>query len=279
MLSYRHLFHAGNHADVLKHCVLCAVLDYFNRKDSPYWYIDTHAGAGRYDLRTTQAMQNAEYQSGVMRLWGRQGLPPGLAILMAQVRGFNPRGELRFYPGSPLLAQAMLRDADRLHLFELHPADAAALHKLLSPSGRRARVRHEDGFAGLRSLLPPPPRRAVVLIDPPYEIKADYRTVQYTLDDALRRFAQGCYLVWYPLLGGRGRIVLGERLEAAGYPAWLRVELQVADSRSPGMHGSGLFVVNPPWTLAGTLDELLPTLCELLAVDSAATTRLTHRVP
>lgn len=270
MLSYRHAFHAGNHADVLKHLVLSEVLHYFNEKDSPYWYIDTHAGAGMYELGRGPAGVNAEFEQGIGRLWGRADLAPALARYLELVRGCNQGQRLRRYPGSPVLADAVLRPADRMRLFELHPAELSALGSRFRAAGRRVQVRGEDGFDGLASMLPPPTRRAVVLIDPPYEVKRDYRRVEEALAGAIRRFATGSYLVWYPRLARAEAQTLRERLRRLPLESWLQVELQVRAPARGGMFGSGVFVVNPPWVLPQRLAEALPTLRDLLAQDQGA---------
>lgn len=281
MLSYRHAFHAGNHADVLKHFVLFEVLRYFNQKDKPYGYIDTHAGAGRYDLQTKAASQNREYAQGIGRLWEATGLPRPLAEFVDVLRGLNRGPELRVYPGSPLLAHALMRAGDRLQLFEMHPADLGALRARFKAAGRQVQVRGEDGFAGLLGVLPPLTRRAIVLIDPPYEVKTDYRRVEEVLKGALKRFAQGTYLVWYPLLRRPGAQVLRERLRRLGVGAWLQVELQV--QRTPpggaGMYGSGMFVINPPWNLPEHLAAVMPTLRDTLALDAGAAFTLDQHIP
>lgn len=279
MLSYRHAFHAGNHADVLKHYVLFEILSYYGQKDKPYWYIDTHAGAGQYDLEGSQAAQNAEYLEGVGRLWEQSQLPPALVAFLAALRAFNSGPDLRIYPGSPLLAGSLVRDEDRMLLFEMHPADLRALQARFKASGRQVKVRGEDGFAGLVGILPPPTRRAVVLIDPPYEVKADYRRVEEVLNGALKRFAQGTYVLWYPLLRRNEVQVMRERFRRLGAPAWLQVELQVRQPTGSGMYGSGVYVINPPWTLPQQLESILPTLRDCLAVDAGARFSLESHIP
>lgn len=272
MLSYRHVFHAGNHADVLKHTVLLAVLDYFNQKDKPYWVIDTHAGAGGYRFDGGRAKTHAEYAEGIGRLWERTDLPPLLAAYVAAVRADNPDGQLRRYPGSPLLTLRKLRPADRLRLFELHPADvkllADAVLAVAPDAQKRVAIRQEDGFEGLKALLPPPPRRGLVIIDPAYEDKRDYGRVVAALKDGLTRFATGTFLIWYPLLQRNESLQLAGRLKKAA-PDWLNVTLTVkAPSKDGiGMHGSGMFVVNPPWTLAAALRDTLPWLVDTLAIE------------
>ena len=169
MLSYRHAFHAGNHADVLKHFVLVQLLEYFNQKDKPYWYIDTHAGAGCYSLDETFARKNAEFEEGVGRLLGRKDVPKELKSYLKLVRDLNPSGKLHLYPGSPCCAEPLLRADDKMRLFELHPADNRILNKTFADAGNKVMVLDQDGFTGINAFLPPQPRRALVLIDPPYE--------------------------------------------------------------------------------------------------------------
>jgi 23S rRNA (adenine2030-N6)-methyltransferase len=281
LLSYRHAFHAGNHADVLKHFVLMQVLQYFAGKDKPFWYVDTHAGAGIYALDTGYAAQNAEYASGIGRLWERADLPPPLAEYVALVHTFNAGGKLRFYPGSPACARPLLNAEDRMRLFELHTSDVPLLWKTFKKDARRVIIEPIDGFAGLKALLPPPPRRAVVLIDPSYEQKQDYTRVIDALTDGLQRFATGTYILWYPLLQRPEPKRLQEKLAKLGLKSWLSTTLTV---QAPalggyGMQGSGLFIVNPPWTLPGILQETLPYLARTLGQDAAATYTLEHVIP
>ncbi|EOC56560.1 hypothetical protein NM3164_1036 [Neisseria meningitidis NM3164] len=195
MLSYRHAFHAGNHADMLKHFTLFLVLQYFNRKDKPYWYIDTHGGAGVYNLEGSEAQKVGEYRQGIALLRQAKNLPTELNGFIAHIQKILPSPEL--YCGSPWLAQSLTRVGDKLRLFELHPTDFVHLQNNMGEAGlgKRGQVLREDGYKGLISLLPPPPRRATVLIDPPYEEKQDYRRVTETLKAALKRFESGCYLI------------------------------------------------------------------------------------
>jgi len=272
MLSYRHVFHAGNHADVLKHTVLLAVLDYFNQKDKPYWVIDTHAGAGGYRFDAGRSKDHAEFADGIGRLWERKDLPPLFADYVDAVRSDNPDGQLRRYPGSPLLALRLLRAQDRLRLFELHPADVRllgdAVASCVADAQKRVAIRQEDGFDGLKALLPPPPRRGVVVIDPAYEDKRDYARVIAAVKDGLTRFATGTYLIWYPLVQRNESMLLAGRLKKLA-PDWLNVTLTVKPpgDNGLGMHGSGMFVINPPWKLAAALRATLPWLVETLAQD------------
>ncbi len=271
MLSYRHSFHAGNHADVLKHFVLVQVLRYFNQKDKPYWYIDTHAGAGCFQLDSTHAQKTAEFETGISRLWSQAGLPPALADYLDQVKAANSGDRLRHYPGSPMIALQLLRPDDRLRLFELHSTDYKLLCNNLHDAGRRAAIKQSDGFLDLKSVLPPQPRRGLTLIDPSYEDKRDYVRVVAALKEAQSRFPTGTTIIWYPLLQRGDTRQMPEKLKKAA-PDWLNVALSVKAPAEDGfgMHGSGLFIVNPPWTLADTLRDTLPALTALLAQDDKA---------
>ncbi len=272
MLSYRHAFHAGNHADLLKHFVLVQLLRYFNQKDKPYWFIDTHAGAGCYKLDSTYAKKNVEYETGIARLWSRHDLPPVVADYVDQVRALNDGGKLQRYPGSPLLALNLMRDADRLRLFELHSTDAQLLERQFADAGKRVAIRHADGFAEIKSVLPPPPRRGLVLIDPSYEDKRDYVRLIAALKEGISRFPTGTYLIWYPLLQRGDTRQLPEKLKRLPVKSWLQVNLTVHTPSEDGygMHGSGLIVLNPPWTLLGTLQKVMPWLTLALAQDEGA---------
>jgi 23S rRNA (adenine2030-N6)-methyltransferase len=295
MLSYRHAFHAGNHADVLKHFVLIQLLDYLNQKDTAYTYIDTHSGAGVYALDGNYASKNAEYDTGIGPLWDRTDLPPALAQYVDLVKSLNPSGKMRYYPGSPYCADRVLREQDRLRLFELHPADSKLLadnfRKLeehaaqqgIRPSarGRRVLIERGDGFAGIKRLLPPPSRRGIVLIDPPYEDKQDYRKVRDMLDDALGRFSTGTYAVWYPVLQRMESRQFADKLKRLQCKEWLHVTLTISTPGPDGfgLHSSGMFVLNPPYTLEPVLREVMPYLVQALGKDGGATFRIEKGVP
>lgn len=282
MLSYRHAFHAGNHADVLKHFLLVEVLRYYARKDKPWWYIETHAGAGCYALESAEAAKTGEYEDGIGRLWSRTDVPEELTPYLDAVRQFNPHGGLNFYPGSPALAMTQLREQDRMRLFELHPTDFELLAQTFSRDADRVVLRKTDGLACLRGLLPPPTRRAVVLIDPSYEVKQDYRQVVQVLGDAARRFAEGTYILWYPLLARPEARALPQQLRELDVESWLDVRLvvrQPARAGVPGMFGSGLFIVNPPWILPELLEKVMPWLVSALGADEAAGFDLEHSIP
>lgn len=286
MLSYRHAFHAGNHADVLKHFVLMQVLEYATQKTTPFWYIDTHAGAGKYALDKSYALQNAEFAEGISLLWQDRYLPPALASYLALVKKLNADGQLRHYPGSPACALEVLRNNDGLRLFELHPNDFKLLKQTVRDAGllavsRKVLIENKDGFAGIKALLPPPSRRAIVLIDPPYEDKHDYQRVVDCLKDSLQRFATGTYMIWYPLLQRPEPEAMLNKLKKLPIRNWLNIRLEVQQPALGGfgMHGSGLFIVNPPWTLPQTLSETMPYLVRTLGQDDSAQFVLEIRDP
>ncbi len=271
MLAYRHGFHAGNHADVLKHTVLVAVLRHMAAKEKGYRIVDTHAGAGGYALEGRQAQKKHEYDGGIGRLWEATGVPPVVADYVDLVRRFNGEGgALKQYPGSPALAQMLLRPQDQLRLYELHPTD----HKILASflGGQPGcEVHGADGFDALKSQLPPPTRRGVVLIDPPYELKTDYVRTLAALREALAKFPDAVVVVWLPQLALVESRQLPQRLkasaDAAAKKGWLLARLTVAeaDARGFGMLGSSVFVANPPHTLAAQLKTALPWLAKTLA--------------
>ena len=279
MLSYRHGFHAGNHADVLKHVALVALLRILTRKDKPLVVIDTHAGAGLYSLEQGFAVKIAEFRDGIARIWERNDLPAPVADYLDQVRAVNSDGVLRQYPGSPRIALGVLRPQDRLRLFELHSTEGPILAQQFAKDARRVTVTTGDGFAGLKAVLPPPSRRGLVLIDPSYELASDYRAVVDALRDGMKRFATGTYAVWYPLLQRRESIELPDKLRKATSVDWLDVALQVKAPlpEGRGLHGSGLFVVNPPWTFSEQMRGVMPWLTRALAQDATAGFRLDAR--
>jgi 23S rRNA (adenine2030-N6)-methyltransferase len=278
MLAYRHAFHAGNHADVLKHTVLTALLRYMNGKDKPYRVIDTHAGAGGYSLEGRYAQKKGEFEQGIGRLWERDDLPEPVADYLARVREFNPQGPLEQYPGSPAFAQMLLRPKDQLRLFELHPTDYRILESYLG-TVKGAEVAHADGFNSLKGQLPPSTRRALTLIDPSYEGNGDYARVVAALREALQRFAEGVYMVWYPQVQKIEAAQLPRRLEALAPHGWLhaRLTVQRPDSLGFGLAGSGVFILNPPYTLHDQLATVLPYLVEVLGQYDGANYLLEQR--
>ncbi len=265
MLAYRHAFHAGNHADVLKHIVFTRVLRYMNQKDKPYRLVDTHAGAGGYSLEGQYAQKKGEYVEGIGRLWDRDDLPELAADYVELVRRFNPDGRLGQYPGSPAFAQMLLRPGDQLRLFERHPTDHRILASFLGET-KGVEVRDSDGFDGLKGQVPPSSRRAAVLMDPSYEGTADYGRVITSLRDAIGRFAEGVYMVWYPQVSKLEAAQLPRRLETLAPKGWLHVRLtvQLPDAQGFGLAGSGMFIMNPPYTLHDELVALMPYLVDVL---------------
>lgn len=302
MFSYRHAFHAGNHADVLKHLTLLATLRHLMRKDAPLLLVDTHAGAGIYRLDGEAAQTSGEAEAGIARLQALRepdSKPKSTSAPASQaqqainsevvtdyltlIAGFNrdAHGSWRVYPGSPLLMHALMTEPerapvhDRLKLFEMHPTDAQALQAHIEQlqAGRQVTMARQDGFEGLKALLPPPPaaggsRRALVLIDPSYEIKVDYAKVAAAVQDSLRRFATGVYLVWYPIIPRPEAHGLPRRLKTLAQQAgraWLHATLNVGTAPSgAGLSASGMFVINPPHTLKAALDAALPEVLQAL---------------
>lgn len=288
MLSYRHAYHAGNFADVLKHVVLVEILQHLVKKDSAFDYIDTHAGAGLYFLNqapvgpgrgvTAQGARPGEHRDGIARLAAAEW--PELARYFDILQRVNADGSLYRYPGSPLIALHFLRRQDRAWLFELHSRDVALLERHIAQNplfrtyrtgGLRARVLHEDGFKGLLALLPPISRRGLILIDPSYEIKTDYARVFDTLAAAWKKFSTGIYALWYPVVE-RGRIdSLEKKFRTSGIGNIQRFELAVAaDAPGYGMTAAGMIVVNPPWTLMAKMSLLLPRLVDALGQQPGA---------
>jgi 23S rRNA (adenine2030-N6)-methyltransferase len=284
MLSYRHGYHAGNHADVLKHTVLLALLDHLALKDKAFWVVDTHAGAGFYRLDHTFAQKTGEWREGVGRIFDAQDAPPAVADYLALVRAANgtevdarATGAPSVYPGSPWILRQRLRPDDRLRVFELHTSDAPALIDILR-GDRQVKVTAGDGYAGLKASWPPAPRRGLALIDPSYEVKDEYDQVVDAVADALKRFPTGIVAVWYPRLVRRESEMLPGRLTRLSPDNWLHVALDVRARAEQGMHGSGMVVLNPPWTLPDTLKPCVPWLRSRLALDADATNALDWRI-
>lgn len=276
LFSYRHGFHAGNHADVLKHVVLVQMLSYLTVKETPLWFVDTHAGAGIYSFESAFAQKNGEFKNGVGRVWEKRGdqsgLPPALGEYLQQVNKLNSDGVLRHYPGSPQIANQMLREQDRLQLFEMHSTESEVLQKQYANVKRRVSVLPTDGFAGLKAVLPPVSRRGLVLIDPSYEDKADYARVVDAMRDALQRFATGVYAVWYPQVQRPESKALPGQLRELASKSWLHATLKVKAPAQDGLglHGSGVFVFNPPWRLEESLRDVMLALVRLLGQDRKA---------
>jgi 23S rRNA (adenine2030-N6)-methyltransferase len=272
-MNYQHAFHAGNFADVHKHVVLTRMLVHLREKATAFRVIDSHAGAGRYDLAGARATRSGEWRYGIARLFtarAAEGAFSGavrtlLAPYLDSVAALNPSGTLRFYPGSPLIANALLRDDDRLIACELE-ADAAATLKLALRGERRAKVLAIDGWMAVNANIPPKERRGLVLIDPAYEESADFGRLAEAVAQAHRKWPTGLYLLWYPIKGRGAPDALARRLRRLNIPKILRCELSIGTPLAEGaLAGSGLIVVNPPFALERELRTLLPALARLIA--------------
>ncbi|MDO7083546.1 23S rRNA (adenine(2030)-N(6))-methyltransferase RlmJ [Pseudocolwellia sp. AS88] len=270
MLSYRHAFHAGNFADVLKHAVLTNVLEYMTRKDKGYTYIDSHSGAGMYQLTEEYAQKTGEYKQGIAKLINNDDIPEALEEYIALIQSFNQAEELKLYPGSPAVAKEFSRRQDSAHLFELHSTDINYLTEFCQ-RWSKSHVKQSDGYQGILSLLPPPSRRGVVLIDPPYELKEDYAKAVKTIISAYKKFATGTYILWYPVVKRELIDKMREQFIASDVKNVLQVEFCMQkDTDTYGMTGTGLYIVNPPWQLTQQLEAIMPYLKDKLG-DSQST--------
>ena len=268
MLSYRHAYHAGNSADVLKHWVIERILSYLTQKDKPCFYLDTHAGAGRYALAGDLANKTAEYRRGIDRIRGTSTAPAALLNYLRVVeQALGEQG--RVYPGSPWLASKLLRAHDRLALCELHPQDYPVLAGVFAKD-TRVQTFNEDGFTKSIALLPPKERRGLIVVDPSYEIKADYEGVVTHIQRLYKRFATGTYAVWYPVVDSLRVDKMISAFKRSALKNTQRYELQTCDAEVGGMYASGMVVVNPPWTLTSDLQSAMPWLVKQLGLDTSA---------
>lgn len=283
MLSYRHAFHAGNYADLLKHIIQVEVLLHLCKKDKPFDYFDTHAGAGLYGLKGKHAQKTGEFKDGIGKL--SESEYPELSDYFDSVLAVNSSSnnsdnlsELNYYPGSPMITEHFLRRKDRSWLFEIHPADLEKLQTNFADK-RHTRITNSDGFSGLLPLLPPVSKRGLILIDPPYEVKSDYDIAAKTLIKAHSRFATGTYALWYPVVDRERINALEKKLINSGIKNIQLFELgREADSREHGMTSAGMIVINPPWTLQTKLAQLLPKLSSTLGINGAGHYRCTTLV-
>ena len=267
MLSYRHSYHAGNHADVLKHIVLTLCINALKEKEKPFLYLDTHSGAGRYLLKSEHSEKTGEYLSGINLLWQQSNIPELLNTYLSVIKRYNPFSELKYYPGSPLIAKQLLRQQDKLNLTELHPTDYPLLRQEFSKD-KRAKVLREDGFAQLKSKLPHQFRRGIILIDPSYEIKDDYQIIPKALFEAYKRFATGVYLIWYPVVSRTQTQKMIDSIIQLGIRRISQFELAIKpDNNQKGMTASGMLVINPPWKLHEQMQTILPWLKNTLDVE------------
>jgi 23S rRNA (adenine2030-N6)-methyltransferase len=268
-MNYRHAYHAGNHADVLKHAVLLFCLDALKRKPAPFAVLDTHAGVGSYDLLADEALRSPEWQNGIARLWSQDDPSPLIARYVRAVRAANPDDALRLYPGSPALIAGELRDGDVLDACELHGDDFASLAKAMRKVAY-VRLHQRDGWEALKALLPPAQKRGLVLIDPPYEEPDELPRAAHAIGDALKRFSHGVYLWWRPLKSESALAAADAEVIARGARETLRADLWINTPTPTGkLLGSSVFLINPPYGLAEALREALPTLAERLAAGKA----------
>ncbi|MEA1063037.1 23S rRNA (adenine(2030)-N(6))-methyltransferase RlmJ [Apirhabdus apintestini] len=279
MLSYRHSFHAGNHADVLKHTVQSLIIEALKEKEKPFLYMDTHAGAGRYQLTSPHAERTGEYLEGIARIWQQDDTPAELEPYLSAVAAYNRQSQLLYYPGSPLIARHLLRPHDKLQLTELHSSDFPLLRAEFQKD-ERARIERADGYQQLKAKLPPPSRRGLILIDPPYEMKTDYQAVADGIHEGYKRFATGVYALWYPVVMRQQIKRTLHALEATGIRRILQIELAVRpDSDRRGMTASGMIVINPPWKLEQQMANVLPWLHRKLVPTGTGHATLSWLVP
>lgn len=276
-MNYRHIYHAGNFADVLKHAVLTRMILYLQQKETPFRILDTHAGIGLYDLSADEAQKTGEWQAGIGRLLEARLNPAASDLLhpyLDAVRSLNNGSAITLYPGSPKLSRMLMRRHDRLSAIELHEADAAALQRLFA-GDHQVRVTRLDGWLALGAHLPPKEKRGIVLVDPPFEEEGEFDRLVDGLARAARRFANGVYCLWYPLKKGAPVGRFHNRLGALGIRRILAAELSVRDpAATSGLTGSGLVLVNPPWTLEAELRVILPELVRVLGQDRTASYRV-----
>lgn len=270
-MNYRHIYHAGNFADVLKHAVQVAVIRYLQQKDKAFLVLDSHAGIGRYDLSSVEAQKTGEFQQGIARLMAAKDRPAFFDDYIRLVESQNPGGDILSYPGSPLISSWMLRDQDRLTACELHPEDGAELADLFA-GDRQVRVLQQDGYHALKSELPPPQRRGLVMIDPPFEKVDEFETLVAALKQGVKRFANGTYMIWYPI---KQRVLVEQfywAIDAAGFDQdMLKVEMMVRpETDQRRFNGTGLLLINPPWTLQSDLETVMPWLTDILAWEDGA---------
>jgi 23S rRNA (adenine2030-N6)-methyltransferase len=280
MLSYRHSYHAGNFADVVKHVVLVALIQAITRKPAPCYFHDTHAGCGVYALDSVEALRGREFDNGIGRIWQEQEVPPVVQAYLEVVREWNPGLPTpRYYPGSPAIAQSLLRQQDRILLSELHPQDHAELVQQFHDD-RRIQIHKQDAYQGLKAFLPPVEKRGLVLIDPPYERKDEYDRVVAGLKTAYARWRNGVYAIWYPIMSAGLQTRFLEACESTGIRKQLHAEFRISPfSPDKKFIGCGVIVVNPPWQVDVTIETALHWLCTPLQQHREAVARVSWLVP
>jgi 23S rRNA (adenine2030-N6)-methyltransferase len=270
-MNYRHAYHAGNFADVVKHAVLVRLLDFLKRKETAFRVIDTHAGIGLYDLSSPKAQKTGEWRTGIGRLMNARLDAPAAALLspyLEAVRAVNPDGELKNYPGSPVIARHLLRRQDRLSAMELHPEDAARL-KARFEGDFQTRVIELDGWLALGAHLPPKEKRGLALVDPPFEKEGEFERLAAGLMRAHRRWPGGIYALWYPIKDRKAVAGFRQMLAGSGVPKLLDIAFEIRPA-SAGFDGSGMAIANPPFTLERELRVIVPALHKVMAVESGA---------
>ncbi|KTD03448.1 23S rRNA (adenine(2030)-N(6))-methyltransferase RlmJ [Fluoribacter gormanii] len=259
MLSYQHGYHAGNFADVIKHIALTHLLNYLTRKDKALFYLETHSGKGLYDLKNKQAEKTQEYKQGIQLIWpDRNTLPPVFQNYFQLINQLNSTNSLRYYPGSPFLAINTLRMQDRMYFCELHPREFEALSQL-QRMNKKVHFSNSDGIAAMKALVPPPEKRGLIFIDPSFEIKEEYREIPLAIKHAYSRFATGVFCLWYPLVDKKLTDKLNRGMKEISAKA-LRIEFNLTSTAMEGMSGCGLWIINPPFTLAEEMKTVLNTL-------------------
>jgi len=267
MLSYRHSFHAGNFADVLKHTVQTLIIQALKQKPKPFVYYDTHAGAGRYDLTTEMGQKKSEYKQGIEKIWKLEDIPELLTPYINIIKQLNPDGKLTNYPGSPLIADMLMHRNNRLELSELHPTDFTWLKQLFKEA-KNINIKQQDGYKFLKSKLPPIQRRGLILVDPPYELKTEYDDVIKNVKQAYKLFATGIYAIWYPMVSRLNTEQFCHQFKHSGIKNILRIEICIdEDNQEYGMTGTGMIIINPPWKLREQMKNILPYLMKYLSQD------------
>jgi len=278
MLSYQHIYHAGNFADVHKHTVLSLLLAAMSVKEKPFFVLDAFAGRGGYEFRATEAEKTGEYHEGVEKIWSADGLPKQLSAYIDAVRQFNGEGTLNRYPGSPWLIRHMIREQDRMALCELHPQEFEALRGMIR-SERRVSLHKRDGLDAMKAMLPPKERRGLLLIDPAYEVKSEYEAVADAVIRTHHHWREGVYAIWYPLLAAGNHEKLLNMLKRSGIRKVLNCTLSIDGEDAPGMFGSGMIVINPPWKLDQDMKVVLPWLVKILGRDERGDSSVRWLVP
>ena len=265
MLSYRHGFHAGNHADVFKHIGLTLLVTALLKKSKPFFYLDTHSGAGRYHLGSEMATKNREFESGIQRIWNEKSPPIEIQGYLDAVHAANKSKDLTWYPGSPSLVRHFLRDQDRMHLCELHPNDFKVLGSALRGDSR-IRVEHTDGYQALKALIPPPERRGLVHIDPAFELKEERARLLQSVSESYRKWSTGIFAIWYPIQDRATATDFLKRFSRLGITKVVHAELTVLDDQPFRLNVSGLIIINPPWQFDLEMQKVLPWLWQHLSL-------------